>query len=289
MRALAVVLALVVAGCSGGGGGRGPSPKSEPLPAVTPQPVEPVGHRLDVGTYAYAASPAVLGELDALGVTIVLDYDQTAICERVAHTDLEIIFPFYFGRAEDPAMIDQITDDQARNVAGCRDRVAMVYVADEPALQGIPARVVNAWLASVRRAFPGVPTLIYEPQDKDLQRYAVDVRGLSFYGHDARDPAKVRARLARQPHDAGQRYAIVGRGFVEIDKLCCGGTYKRWTPAQVAEAMSVLVAEARRTQHATLFLPYLAQEPAAANNPAPNLGWLTFPETRAAIERASQR
>lgn len=280
-----VLVVLLATGC--GGGKRGPRPEAPaPLPSPTsvPAPVQ----RLEVGTYAYAATHEQLRDIAALGVTVVLDYDGQGICARTAGTGLRIIFPIYFGTGATLETLDPVAEAAYREVAPCLERVYAIYAWDEPALLGVKPAIVNAALATIRRVFPGVPTLIYEPKDSDLQRYTVDLRGLSFYGSDARDLGKVTKRLARQPHQAGQRYAIIARGFVEKEHLCCGGTYGRWTGAQVAQAIRATAAAARATGHVALLLPYLFNEPPEANNPAPNIGWGELPEARAAIQDVSR-
>lgn len=269
-RALAAMLLLVVAvpGCGGGHRSRPQAPAPLPTPTVEATPA--ARHRVPCWSYVARASADDFAAMWSAGVVAVMDYDQLAICERSKAYPGKLIFPIYYGGGGTYEQIEQITRDQARNVEGCRDRVAMVYVYDEPEARGISRSVVEMAIASAAREFPTLPRLITFTEKSKLPAYAgLTLRGAELYSRSWRDMGTVRKRIV----DAS--VLPVPRAFDN------GGKYwGDWSDQDRADFVHRLASElAAGPAVAALFYTH-------ADNLTPgkrDRGWRDLPLTRAAI------
>lgn len=267
---LAVVIGLSIGflGC-GGGGHKGPRPEPPPpLLSVTTTPAP--ARRLACASYVCGATAEDFAAMEAAGIGLVIDYDQTDLCRRAANYHGKLGLPFYYGGGGTFEQVEQITRDQARNADGCREKIALVYPWDEPELNGRDKATVEAGIASAGRAFPTVPRLVAFGNKSRLTAYAgLTWRGAEMYTKTYRDPARMRERV-----NAADVVAIP-RAFDN------GGKYwGDWSDAQTAAFVRSAYAELAAGP-TPLVLWYTFADNVCSKKP--DKGWRDLPQTRAAI------
>lgn len=274
-----IVLAFAwstLSGCGGGGHKprvpKPPAASSAPTPSVATTPAPQLGP-VECATYTYDATAADFAAIEAAGVRAVVEYvtfPRERLCERLAGTRLKLWFALYHGDGATAATVKQTTYDQLVNFP-CPERLAGLYVWDEPAYRGVKDDVVVAALAEARRLRPDLPTFIAYGSSKYDKRAVyphLTWKGVEWYARGERRPADIAARLDRM---TGQPLALIPRAV--------RAKGEDWTDAELAAQIRALAAEASRRGYPLVF--YVATTGGDINRKS--TPWLALPETRAAI------
>ncbi len=276
---LASFVAFVFFGCGGGHGPRIPNPAVTAAPQTQPSPVPT--HAVPCLAYTFGATAEQYRQVEAAGVVGVMEYvtfPPAEVCSRLAGTHLKLIRALYYGDAT-PATIEPVTQGVVRDEAACPGRLLWTYPFDEPSLSGRSPVIVEAALASVKKALP-VPTFIAygeQAQDKLPLYRGLDFKGVELYARRWLDPKNLHARLDRLN---GQPLVLIVRAWRD-EPPCCGGAFGTWRDAESAQLVHLAMAEARARPNVHGVLFYVATD--GGTDHTRSNEWLEMPLTRAAI------
>lgn len=266
------------AGCGGGGHKprvEKPGPIASPTVSATPAPIATAGQlgKVECGTFAYDPTAEECAAIEAAGLTSVMSYvtyPQARLCERLAGTKLKLWYALYHGDGATAETIKRTTFDQLQALP-CPERLAGLYVVDEPLIRGWKTETILAALSEAKRQRPDLPTFIAYGSaryDKQPVYPNLSAKGIEFYAKSERHPSDIAKRLNAL---AGQPLVLIPRAYRNRDDS--------WSDADLAEQIRVLGREASARNLLLMF--YVATVGGDVSGKA--TAWLNLPLTRAAI------